>query len=390
MTQTRKNILSLFIILTMAFAFIGVMNIEPTYAATKTPAKVTGLKITKDSDSTVKISWKKTKNAKKYQVFRKAGGESRYGKIKTTTAANCTMDQTKGRWYDYKIRAINGKKTGKYSAVKGFRINTKDIYITCDKSSISIGNDPVSIVFDVSYNHIVSTTRDTTAISILDTDTIWEGSNQKYVVKIKALKSGTSELKITVDDQASCSVKVVANVKPSISSETNSVKFTSKNPKTITFTCVGINSVNVSCTSNVKNTGGTFSGSILKLTLTPIKNGTGYVEVSDKSNPNIYCIVPVTVTSLPVPNYSDYAIPDYGIMFDVPVDTTVSGNGCYEYDDDNAVSHANQYVEYLKNKGWKRNYNYGYDYWFTKGDLIITLDWTDYWFRILTWTKDEY
>lgn len=121
MTQTRKNILSILIILTMVFAFVGAMNVETTYAATKKPAKVTGLKVTKASDTKVKISWKKAKNAKKYQVYQKKD-DGNYKLVKTTTKKSCTVAAVQEEAYSYKVRGINGSKKGSFSKSLFYRL----------------------------------------------------------------------------------------------------------------------------------------------------------------------------------------------------------------------------------------------------------------------------
>jgi len=67
----------------------------------------------------LKISWSKAKNAKKYKVYRATSKNGKYKLIKTTTSRSYSNSKlTTGKTYYYKVRAINGKKNGKYSTVK--------------------------------------------------------------------------------------------------------------------------------------------------------------------------------------------------------------------------------------------------------------------------------
>lgn len=83
-------------------------------AASNKPAKVKMLKPAKTSIS-ITLKWKKAKNAKKYQIYQL---KSKYKKIKTTKKRKFKVKNlTPKTVYKFKVRAINGKKKGKFSKV---------------------------------------------------------------------------------------------------------------------------------------------------------------------------------------------------------------------------------------------------------------------------------
>ncbi|MBE6041225.1 MAG: fibronectin type III domain-containing protein [Clostridiales bacterium] len=106
-------------ILVFMFAFVSVFAVSPStaFAAAKRPAKVKGVKAVAKSSSSIKITWKKTKNAKKYLVFRATRKNGKYKKVKTTTKRSFVNKSLKAeKKYFYKVRAINGKKKGAFSS----------------------------------------------------------------------------------------------------------------------------------------------------------------------------------------------------------------------------------------------------------------------------------
>lgn len=137
----RTRLISIIMTIVMAISIFSILSLFSgdlySDAATKakTPAKVTSLKIVKYSATKVKVTWKKAKNAKKYQIYRKAEGEKKFKLYKTTTKRSYVASQTKGRWYDYKVRGVNGKKYGKFSAIKGYRLKASP-FISWSKSNI--------------------------------------------------------------------------------------------------------------------------------------------------------------------------------------------------------------------------------------------------------------
>lgn len=114
-----KKILATF--LAMCVAFTGVMSLgtTTTYAAVKTPAKVTGVKATAASTSAIKVTWKKAKYASGYQVY--CGSK----KVATTTKLTATIKNLKASTkYSYKVRAYKKYKQY-YNSKKKKWVNSK-------------------------------------------------------------------------------------------------------------------------------------------------------------------------------------------------------------------------------------------------------------------------
>lgn len=118
MVKRVKCIITVMIAMIVGIAFAAATPMEVS-AASKTPAKVTITAAKSVDYNAVKITWKKAKNAKQYQVYRATSKNGKYTKVKTTKSAYWTNTKlTTGKKYYYKVRAVNGKKTGKFSAVK--------------------------------------------------------------------------------------------------------------------------------------------------------------------------------------------------------------------------------------------------------------------------------
>lgn len=82
-------------------------------------AQAAGLAQTKNLDVTVesnqvKLKWSKVTGAKQYQIYRAASENGTYTKVKTTSSRSWTDTGRKGEYW-YKVRAVNGKKTGAFS-----------------------------------------------------------------------------------------------------------------------------------------------------------------------------------------------------------------------------------------------------------------------------------
>ena len=112
-------------VLLLAFAVVftySVMPMNQAYAASsKKPAQVKSLKAVATSTSAIKLTWKKAKNAKKYQVYMATSKKGKYKKVATVKSSKKTYTKTglkAGTKYYFKVRAINGKKKGKYSTIK--------------------------------------------------------------------------------------------------------------------------------------------------------------------------------------------------------------------------------------------------------------------------------
>ena len=90
----------------MAASTLAVGSISVSAASLKKPTKVKAVNVTKG----IKITWKKVKGAKKYQVFR---GKK---KIKTLSKKTYTDKKAKaGKTYKYYVKALKGKKKSKKS-----------------------------------------------------------------------------------------------------------------------------------------------------------------------------------------------------------------------------------------------------------------------------------
>ena len=158
MTEIKKCKRAAALLMAMIFTMVTVFSAVsmPAYAAAKTPAKVAGVKATATSASSIKITWKKAKNAKKYQVYRATSKKGKYKKVKTTTKESFINKHLKsGKKYYYKVRAINGKKKGKFS---------KKVYAVTKKASLSdvivdTSEKTVTIKAKVNGTYFVKSTR---------------------------------------------------------------------------------------------------------------------------------------------------------------------------------------------------------------------------------------
>jgi hypothetical protein len=133
--RTRK-VIAFVLAACMAFSGFLTLGSVNSYAAAKKPGKAT-IKSIKTTDTWAVMKWKKVSNAKGYEVYVKASGETSFRKIATVTKkpnkkGYVTYKYKKlksGQKYSFRIRAYNksGKKRvyGKYSSVKEKK--TKDL-----------------------------------------------------------------------------------------------------------------------------------------------------------------------------------------------------------------------------------------------------------------------
>lgn len=164
--MTSKRIASLILVTIFTFVSVFAAFSAPTYAASKKPSRVTGVKVTATSGTSLKITWKKTKNAKKYQIYRAAKKSGKYKLIKTTTKTKYVNTKLKtGKKYYYKVRAINGKKKGKFSAIKSGTTKkttpedntepfTGDLIITAEQAVAKVGDANVIFVDCTGSNNV--------------------------------------------------------------------------------------------------------------------------------------------------------------------------------------------------------------------------------------------
>ena len=120
MVNRKRYSRAMSIVIAVAMVFsVMVFMPEDVSAAAKKPGKVTITKATK-MNQMITVTWKKTKNAKKYQVYAKAGKGKwkRVATVKSNGKAKQTYKIKKCKWntkYQIKMRAVNGKKKGGWS-----------------------------------------------------------------------------------------------------------------------------------------------------------------------------------------------------------------------------------------------------------------------------------
>ena len=160
--------------ITSVMLFAGLFCAFPSdlsYAAAKKPAKVK-LSSLKASGLKITLKWKKAKNAKKYQVYMKTGTGA-WKLNKTISGRSLSVSGEEGKTYSFKVRGVNGKKKGNFSAVKKISIpkgeepyqTDGDILITVQPQD-RLAGDGESVTFKVeceginlSYQWYVSRTR---------------------------------------------------------------------------------------------------------------------------------------------------------------------------------------------------------------------------------------
>jgi len=154
-----KKIKGKLLALILCFVMIGASATPAvqTFAANevKTPAKVSSLKETSASTTSISLSWKKAKNCTGYEVYTSTKKGSGFKKVKTiskNSTVTYTMKKASGKKlaanksYYVKVRAINKSggtvKYGKYSSVlKVYTSPAKTSSFKCsdyDSTSISL------------------------------------------------------------------------------------------------------------------------------------------------------------------------------------------------------------------------------------------------------------
>ena len=115
MIRDMKRTIALVLAAVMIATFMPAMN-ESAYAAKKAkkPAQVKGVTAEVSEDNQVTVTWKKVKKAKKYKVSIK-DGKSGLTAVKTAKKAKVTFQGGDEVKYTIKVRALKGKKAGKWS-----------------------------------------------------------------------------------------------------------------------------------------------------------------------------------------------------------------------------------------------------------------------------------
>ena len=188
-----------------------------TYAAAKRPAKVKGLSL-KLTGSRIKASWKKAKNAKKYQVYVRTGA-GKWKLKKTLKKLSLSVTGVNGRTYSFKVRGVNGKKKGAFSQVKAIAIPedrpeepADDIdgeIIILEEPDIQSADDGTEAAFTVraegkslKYQWFVSTTEDNTVGKRIDGAT-----DSTYTVTASPLTKDTFYYCVISNNSCSCRTK---------------------------------------------------------------------------------------------------------------------------------------------------------------------------------------
>ena len=153
-------------ILALAVVFTySVMPVNQAYAAAKAkkPAKVTGVKAEAVSSSSVKVTWKKAKNAKKYQIYVSTNAKKNFKRAATVKASARSYTVKKynkkalkaNKKYYFKVRAINGKKKGKFSKTVSAKTQKKSAVPEISDRQVFVDADYVKALVDSGASNVV-------------------------------------------------------------------------------------------------------------------------------------------------------------------------------------------------------------------------------------------
>lgn len=212
----KRRVLVLLIALIVAGTMSFGVTCEDSLAASK-PAKVVISSIASTNYNAIKITWKKAKNAKKYQVYRATSKNGSYKLVKTTTSKSYTnTGLTTGKKYYYKIRGVNGSTKGSFSAKKYATPKLKQVSGASAKSasysSIKISWSKVSgakgyqVYRATSKNGSYTKVKTTTSTSYTNTGLT---TGKTYYYKVRAYRVVSSSYKYG-------SYSSIVNAKPSL------------------------------------------------------------------------------------------------------------------------------------------------------------------------------
>lgn len=143
----KSSWISRMLVFMLAFAvmFTCSATMNQAYAAAKKPGKVTISKVTAVSSSSIKVTWKKASNAEKYQIYASTSKTRNFKRVATVSSSKRSYTVRKlnkkalkaSKKYYFKVRAVNGSKKGKFSAVKSKKtlkkpaaVKRKTVYVT--------------------------------------------------------------------------------------------------------------------------------------------------------------------------------------------------------------------------------------------------------------------
>jgi len=137
---TKKHFAPLLILLA-AFLLLTAPKVNAS-AASKKPGAVTGFTAKSDhDDGGIKLKWKKVRNAKYYEIYWKKSKKGKFERYWNTTytpgySLGIGSDFQLGKTYYFKVRAVNGKKKGKFSPIKSAKaVHTGAIINDCSLKS---------------------------------------------------------------------------------------------------------------------------------------------------------------------------------------------------------------------------------------------------------------
>ena len=124
--KTAKKSAAMLLAITILVAFMPIAGGSGFAMGASKPAKVKGIRGTL-TNQMVDIKWNKARGAKKYQIYMKAGKGK--WKLKKTVKASTRKLKVNGlKWkktYYFKVRAVNGKKKGKFSIMLRAKVKSK-------------------------------------------------------------------------------------------------------------------------------------------------------------------------------------------------------------------------------------------------------------------------
>ncbi len=210
-----QSVFAIMLLAVVAFS-LSLPGADETYAASSKPAKVVIKSAVSTDYNAVKITWKKAKNAKKYQVYRATSKNGKYKLIKTTTERSFTNKKlTTGKKYYFKVRAINGKKKGSFSAKKAVTPKLKKVVVKTITSTASTIKLTYKKVNGAKKYQIYRATAKNGKYKLVGTTTKLSFTNKiltsekKYFYKIRAVRSVNGKNKYG----AFSSVKVIKTKK---------------------------------------------------------------------------------------------------------------------------------------------------------------------------------
>lgn len=138
---TKKHFAPM-LILVAAFLLLAAPKVNAS-AASKKPGAVTGFTAKSDYDNGgIKLKWKKVRHAKYYEIYWKKSKKGKFERYWNTAYTpgyvfGIGSDFQLGKTYYFKVRAVNGKKKGKFSPVK----SAKTVLRTPDIDNLSLKSE---------------------------------------------------------------------------------------------------------------------------------------------------------------------------------------------------------------------------------------------------------